>query len=143
MKQKMGRCLLRTLLAIEILSAVWLAGRLWPFVREGNVYTPMVHYFPEGTQVVEEWQRREGEVAFLAVQIPSENAEEFVRVLQEENFTKGVLPKYLPRGHGRMPREILNGMWRVDVPPNDANGFGITYHVCDLDTGIYYYVIGD
>lgn len=139
MKRILGRCVLWTALVIEILSAVWMAF----FLLDGadtHVYTSMVRYLPEGAEVIEEWQRKDG-TAFLAVQIPQDGAEEFVRVLEEEDFEKTDMWNYFPRRQGEPPRVVENGMWYEDFEIDSAYESRPAYHVYDLDTGIYYYIV--
>jgi hypothetical protein len=141
-KRILGRCVLWTALVIEILSAVWAIGGLLFLEREERrVDTEMVHYFPEGVKILEEWQERKSGVALLAVQIPQDGTEEFVRVLGEEEFEKIEMWNYFPRKRNDPPRIVENGMWRRDWEWDSAYESRPAYHVYDLDTGIYYYIV--
>lgn len=146
MKQKKDRSLLYALLGcgVLLLPLILLIFRVAASINaEDHVYTPMAPYLPEGTKVIEE-----REIVFrdrdarLSAQIPPEAAEEFVHVLREEGFEEREQADFLPE-YSSVRSEvshISNGLWRVDVPYEDLD---VTFHVYDMDTGIYYYVLSD
>ena len=72
-----------------VLFAGWIFAHIdW----DSHVGSPVVHLFPEGTQIIEERDSHGGfhgdGVAFLAAQIPQSSSEEFALLLQERKVLK-------------------------------------------------------